>query len=144
MAKERKLKEEQVKETTFSFPRLQEINSLINSLKNTNVGVESILNLMKLKAELKTLILEQNELIKELFGKKYELEITTADNGQEIYSYKGHEKEAEIVKDQNELMNREIPIKSKLNFMKMKEIVAASEGLPMGVVIELAEVLAEK
>lgn len=130
--------------TELAYVKAQEINAMVNSLRNTNVGVDSIIALVRLKAELKAYIEEYNTAITTLFKEKYAIEPSVGENGQTQFAYKEHEKAAEIQKESDALANKTITLKSKLNFMSMKELASATEGLPIGILADIAEYLAVK
>lgn len=141
MKKTKEVKLEQIAETEIEFPKLEQLNTTINSLKNTNISVESIISLVKLKLNLKKLIEEQNTAIKELLAGKYALELVPSENGAEVFSFKGHEKEKEIIEEHQKLATRKVKITAPTKFMTMAELVGAAEGLPIGLLAEVSELL---
>jgi hypothetical protein len=138
MSKSKTVKVEDVKGLTYEKLILR--NMQVNSLKNVGLTVPSITNLIKLKAELKVTIEEYNAALKALLEDKWKL--TPEKTGG--YTYLGHKDEAAIKKDLDTLKDTEVVLKSKLNFLSMKELQASTEGLEINLVSELHEFLAVK
>jgi hypothetical protein len=121
----------------YTYKLILDLNGAVNMLKNHDVSVASITNIIKFKAEAKQLAADFDAATKMLCEDKHKI-IPNKGGG---YSFTGHPNEAEVRKDYAELQNTEIELKTKLNFMTEKELVSAATGLDMGVIALLFEYL---
>jgi hypothetical protein len=133
---EDKIKLKKVKKGT-SYGEIPELVRMVNSVKNTGLSVPSLMNLIKLKAELKTTLEEYNEALKGLLEGKHGLKL---ENGG--YTFVDHPKESEIRAEITQLQETEVKIKSKLNFLTTKELGASTQNLDLAIISEIAEKLA--